>query len=163
MIGTNTRRPVNSTRALAPVSMPVLFRQTAPKPSGVASHAGGDTYNTLQARADGGAASMDLAAGFRTCSQPLKHTTCFERVRSLSLWLVVILRQGHFVAVAVAVAVAVSSPSRRPYLPDNTSVMDTLHHTHPKSPRITIYDAIMPCSLILVARLLSPGKHSMEQ
>jgi hypothetical protein len=84
--------------------MPVLFRQTAPEPEGVASHAGGDTYNTLEARAGGGAASMDLAAGFRTCSQPLKHTTCFEHVRSLSLWLVIILRQGQFVAVAVAVS-----------------------------------------------------------
>jgi hypothetical protein len=89
--------------------MPVLFRQTAPKPEGVASHAGGGTYNTLgdaystlEARADGGAASMDLAAGFRTCSQPLKGTTCFEHVRSLSLWLVIILRQGQFVAVAVS-------------------------------------------------------------
>jgi hypothetical protein len=52
---------------------------------------------------------MDLAAGFRTCSQPLKHTTCFEHVRSLSLWLVIILQ---FVAVAVAVAVSSPVPAR---------------------------------------------------
>jgi hypothetical protein len=110
MIGTNTRRPVNSTRALAPASLPVLFRQTAPAASGVASHAGGDAaiprilqyagdaYNTLEARAGGGAASMDLAAGFRTCSPAQAHSG-FEHVRSLSLWLVIILQ---FVAVAVS-------------------------------------------------------------